>query len=193
MPLANRSSAPSPGQAGSAYIVTLLALVILTILVLTLTLVTQSEVAIGGTEKTTNRTLYAADSGLGFAPPKIVLGDTSTDTFILNRVVVGVPGPSQSNLADRVTANPPVCVGAVPANWSNAAKNKQKWWNTAYYASSKSERISWTGNVVPDTATPVQILSSKTIDEQLDVQPSPECDVRAFEKLSSTIVAPPPP
>ena len=54
-------------EAGSAYIITLLALVVLTILALTLALVTQTEVQVGANEKTANRTFYAADSGLGIA------------------------------------------------------------------------------------------------------------------------------
>jgi hypothetical protein len=194
MPLANRSSAPSSGQAGSAYIVTLLALVILTILVLTLTLVTQSEVAIGGTEKTTNRAFYAADSGLGFGPPKIVAGDTATDTFIFNRMVIGLPGPSQSNLADRVTVDPPVCVGKTYADWSQAEKKDIKFINAFYLLGSKSERIGWTGDIVPDDTTPVQILASKSIEEQLDLQPAPHCDVRAYQAfLNKSAIVPPTP
>ena len=60
---ANRS--PRPSETGSAYIVTLLALVVLTILALALAMVTQTEVQVGANEKTINRTFYAADSGLG--------------------------------------------------------------------------------------------------------------------------------
>lgn len=54
-------------SAGSAYLVTLLALVVLTIMALGLSRVTQSEVLIGSNERTIQRVFYAADSGISIA------------------------------------------------------------------------------------------------------------------------------
>jgi hypothetical protein len=58
---------PRRGEAGSAYIIALLVLVVLTIIGLGLTLVTQSEVQIGANERTANRSFYASDSGHSLA------------------------------------------------------------------------------------------------------------------------------
>jgi hypothetical protein len=61
------SSAPSPprtAEQGSAYIVTLLVLFVLTIVGLSLTLVTQTEMLVGSQDRTTQRIFYAADAGL---------------------------------------------------------------------------------------------------------------------------------
>jgi hypothetical protein len=63
----SRSGGRPAAQAGSAYVITLLALVLLTIVGLSLTLVTQTELQIGANEGTINRVFYAADSGISEA------------------------------------------------------------------------------------------------------------------------------
>ncbi len=55
-------------EQGSAYVVTLLALVVLTILALSLTLLTQSEMQIGTNERIVQRIFYAADAGVAVSP-----------------------------------------------------------------------------------------------------------------------------
>lgn len=54
-------------EAGSAYLATLLVLVVLTILGLSLAVITQTEVLIGGSEKQATRQLFAAGSGVELA------------------------------------------------------------------------------------------------------------------------------
>jgi len=54
-------------EAGSAYLAVLLVLVVLTILGLSLAVVTQTEVLIGGSEKQATRQLFAAGSGVELA------------------------------------------------------------------------------------------------------------------------------
>ena len=92
-------------EAGSAYVITLLALVVLTILALSLALVTQTEVQVGANEKTVNRTFYAADSGLNIWLAEFQISqDNNSRTVILNKVSVGAEGnPLTANVADRVT------------------------------------------------------------------------------------------
>lgn len=63
-------------QQGSAYIIALLALVVLTILGLSLSVVTQSELVIGANERVEKRTFYAADSGIDLSLARaLVNGD----------------------------------------------------------------------------------------------------------------------
>lgn len=79
--LARRHLAPG---GGSAYVVTLLALVVLTILALSLTLVTQSEMQIGTNERVVQRIFYAADSGIAATTARaLVTNDFSARTVIL--------------------------------------------------------------------------------------------------------------
>jgi hypothetical protein len=61
-------------QAGSAYIVSLLVLVVLTVLGLGLALITQTEMEIGANERTMQRLFYAADSGISQAVARTVTG-----------------------------------------------------------------------------------------------------------------------
>ena len=55
---------PPAAERGSAYLFALLALLVLTVVGLSLVVITQTESQIGGAEKTSNRTLYAAASAL---------------------------------------------------------------------------------------------------------------------------------
>ncbi len=65
-----------PREAGSAYIVALLALIVLTLVGLALALITQTEMQIGANERTIQRVLYHADSGIAAATAKaLVTGD----------------------------------------------------------------------------------------------------------------------
>ena len=56
-----------PSEAGSAYLATLLVLVVLTILGLSLAVITQTEVLIGGSEKQATRQLFSAQSAIAIA------------------------------------------------------------------------------------------------------------------------------
>ncbi|HVS02085.1 MAG TPA: pilus assembly PilX N-terminal domain-containing protein [Thermoanaerobaculia bacterium] len=51
-------------EAGSAYIIALLALVVLTIMALGIALITQTEMQVGANERTIQKVFYSADSGL---------------------------------------------------------------------------------------------------------------------------------
>ena len=89
------SRLPAPGgqrpslrsQAGSAYIISLLALIVLTMVGLTLTLVTQAEMQIGSNERTINRVFYAADSGLSESTARaLVNADHAANTLELGEI-----------------------------------------------------------------------------------------------------------
>jgi len=53
------------GERGTAFVLVLLALVVLTIFGVALTFITQSELLVGANERMANRAFYAADSGPG--------------------------------------------------------------------------------------------------------------------------------
>jgi hypothetical protein len=59
-------------EAGSAYIIALMALVVLTILGLGLALITQTEMQVGANDITMQRVLYAADSGVSRSTARTV-------------------------------------------------------------------------------------------------------------------------
>ena len=70
LPPAGRARRPAPRRSsrraarGSAYLVVLLALVVLTLLALAVSQIAQTEMAIGANEMTIQRVLYAADAGI---------------------------------------------------------------------------------------------------------------------------------
>lgn len=64
---------PRRGEAGSAYLVAILALVVLTIAGLSLALITQTETQIGANEKMVERAFYAADSGIAVSTARAML------------------------------------------------------------------------------------------------------------------------
>jgi Tfp pilus assembly protein PilX len=69
-------------QSGSAYVIALLALVVLTILGLALALVTQSELQLGGNERSITRTFYASDSGIAASVSRaLVAADFTGKTY----------------------------------------------------------------------------------------------------------------
>jgi Tfp pilus assembly protein PilX len=98
------------GERGSAFTVALLVLLVLTVAGLALTLITQTEVRIGSNERTTTRTLYAADSGIEFAVARNnALGaDTQDRVFNLNTTQQDNPavGTTATTFSDQVTVTP---------------------------------------------------------------------------------------
>jgi hypothetical protein len=60
-------------QAGSAYIIALLALVVLSIIGLGLALITQTEMQIGSNERTMQKVFYAADTGIQMATARAIV------------------------------------------------------------------------------------------------------------------------
>lgn len=69
------SPARRRAEEGSAYIITLLVLVVLTILGLTLVLLTQTEVQIAANQRVANRTIAAAETGLNTAMANMLVNN----------------------------------------------------------------------------------------------------------------------
>ncbi|MEA2600859.1 MAG: hypothetical protein QOF89_1851 [Acidobacteriota bacterium] len=157
-------------ESGSAYIVTLLALVVLTILALALAMVTQTEVQVGANEKTINRTFYAADSGLGVAAAEaLTSGKYNGLSVILNQKKLGIYGNTQ-NSADRVTISSFVPILLVRCNYCPANEAGQpKFWNVQHAVTATAERIAWSGSGAPPSDA--TLLGSKTLSAMFSFQP----------------------
>lgn len=137
---------PGRGEAGSAYIVTLLALVVLTVLALSLALITQTEVQVGANEKKVNRTFYAADSGLAIAAAEaLVSGRYTAATVILNHTRTG-----NANVADRVRISPLAPILTVRCDWCPANDDGvAEFWKVQHAVNATAERIAWDGSGPP--------------------------------------------
>jgi hypothetical protein len=166
-------------EAGSAYVITLLALVVLTILALALALVTQTEVQVGSNERTVSRMFYSADSGLGVAVAEALLVNNNPDspglpgprTVLLNRVSVGAGPALSTNVADRVTISAFVPIQYVRCDLCQSEEGKQKFWRVNHAVSATAERIAWTGSGAPTAAA--TLLGQKTLSGMFQFEPWP--------------------
>jgi len=72
-------------ESGSAYLISLLALVLLTMIGLSLTLITQTELQIGANEGQANKVFYAADSGISESTARALTNaDYQSKTLTMN-------------------------------------------------------------------------------------------------------------
>ncbi|HVT61044.1 MAG TPA: pilus assembly PilX N-terminal domain-containing protein [Thermoanaerobaculia bacterium] len=122
-----RQPRPAGGaEAGSAYIVALLVLVVMTIVGLALTLVTQTEVRIGANERTANRSFYAADSGLNVAvAANLPVPNPLPTVFKVNTTLQDTGSSPAATFSDQVTAQPLYAMSMSPSNLSQINQNSQ--------------------------------------------------------------------
>lgn len=106
----------TPPQAGSAYVAVLLVLLVLSTIAVSLVFVTATEMRIGANERTVQRTLSAAEAGIGVSLARmLVAGDHSEGSYALN----GDPGESADDparVATRVELGPLVPLLEAPCN-----------------------------------------------------------------------------
>ncbi len=152
---------------GSAYIIALMVLVVLSLLGLGLALVSQTELQIGSNELTTHRALYNAESGvaLGLARKMIVNSSTAeSDTELTYRLLFVIPEPRETldaagnpveinpttattHFGEAVEVSPMIRVQEVPCDLCNANTGTGVKLVSATYAMvSRSDRIVWTGD-----------------------------------------------
>lgn len=110
MNLGNRSPQLHEGadssESGSAYLAVLLVLVVLTILGLSLAVVTQTEVLIGGSEKQASRQLFSAGSGIQLATAsELVSHDSASHRMVIGQRTENILG-SDTVIGDVVCTSP---------------------------------------------------------------------------------------
>lgn len=106
-------------EQGSAFIVALLVLLVLTVLGLSLALITQSELQIGNNERTVNRVFYGADAGFAVAIAKTSVKEDYTYTKF--EFVDEAPNPFNLRTQVEVTPLVPISDGPCPMCEINAA------------------------------------------------------------------------
>ncbi len=143
-PCAIRSASANPscdrGETGSAYIVTLMVLFVLTIVGLSLTLVTQTEALIGSQDRITQRVFYSADAGLGVAVAKaLAFEDTS---FAYDVVFQG--------LTDRVEVSPFIPLDAQDCTGCELNQGPESYKRIPFAVNSVASRIGLDAGGNPD-------------------------------------------
>ena len=161
--------APRRGEAGSAYLLVLLALVVLTVLALTLAFVTQTELQIGAGERVTNRVFYSAESGISAATARAL----ATADYTAHVYTFSDPGSASAlGYKETVDVSPVLPILDSPCNLCEI--------NDAGTYSEKSFRKinhAVTATATRTAGTSTTVLGQKTLTAMIEVQPwkaSPE-------------------
>jgi hypothetical protein len=165
------------GERGSAFVVALLVLLVLTIAGLALTLMTQTEMRIGANERETNRTFYAADSGINVSTgrtlwlgasqqqiPPILLNTTQQDKNLSSAPPL--------TFADQVTVTPLWQLHTDAINKTSTNQNQQtKYVKATYLVNATATRVGQNG----PTASPyTQTMAQRVVAAMIAIQPSTE-------------------
>ena len=175
---------PLHREQGSAYVIALLVLVVLTLLGLSLALVSSTEQQVGFNERMIQRTFYAADSGIGLMAAKILVnndfragipGDEENGEYVLN----AGPGPlSGLGVRNRVTLSPAIPLVEAPCTLceiNNAGSYRENAFVRINVAvTTLGERVSTDGS---------QVLATNLIAANLDIQPRRASPPIAYEAL----------
>ena len=154
-----------PRQAGSAYILTLLALVILTIVGLSLSLITQTERQLGVNERITQRVFYAANSGTAAATARVLAQNNHESMqFLLNQGQAA----GGLNTAERITTSRFHPLLSSPCDFCEINQGSQ-FFDVHHAITASGERIGWTG--VGPPPEDLQPLARKTVAEMVSLQP----------------------
>lgn len=156
-------------EQGSAYVVTLLVLLVLSILGLSLALITRTERQVGANERTLNRTLYAADAGIGVAAAEaLTSGNYMAPPFLFNhRRVLG-----NLDVADQVTVTRFVVISYGPCNWCpmNEDAGNPPFQRYDHAINSTARRVIWNGTQ-PAPPAGARVQARKTLGEMLSFEP----------------------
>ncbi|HEV8628761.1 MAG TPA: PilX N-terminal domain-containing pilus assembly protein [Thermoanaerobaculia bacterium] len=161
-------------ESGSAYIIALLVLVVLSILGIALSLISQSEMQIGANELTSHRALYGADGGVNLAIARVLTVNSSVDNATITAVTpmaftipesrftynaAGDPVPytppdGSTHFAERVSVSPFVPIHEQSCDGCQAAIGDITLETVQHAVVATAQRITWNGNATP-TATQI--------------------------------------
>jgi Tfp pilus assembly protein PilX len=151
-------------QRGSAYLIALMALALLTILGIAVSLVTQTEILSASQERIIERTFYAAESGLEASTARALgEGDFGPVEHVASRSEL-----EQGNLMrvqERVRSSPFFCMGDAPCNLCSINQGAQ------YVRRNYMVAVNATRSAVGGDGTEVP-LGRKSLTAQVDVEPT---------------------
>jgi hypothetical protein len=154
----------SRGEEGSAYLVALLSLFILTIVGLNVSLVSQTEMQLGDNQRSAQRVFYAAEAGFGPAVSKAVL-DADYLPYELSMPEAG----NAFGLHNEVEVSAFFPILAAPCDLceiNNAgAYGTKQYFEVTHAVTARAKRI----GADPDAAG---AIAQKTISVMVDIQPS---------------------
>lgn len=150
-------------DAGSAYLVTLLVLVVLTMLALALTFATQTEMLVGSNERVIQRAFYAAESALHLGVAKTL---ENRDKCPFELQVQDVPDGKRGSLVEANLEVDTVYPVADPPCEYCQINDEYEYSSNAYYK--VNHALSVRGVLVGPNG---EVVARKAITDMIDVQP----------------------
>ena len=154
-------------QRGSAYLLTMMVLIVMTVVGLSLSLVTQTEMQLGATEKMIQETFYAADSGVAVGISRaLTRNEQDPFNYLMNRE----DREKNFHLINRINVSPFQAILNMPCNFCEINPNDNPYANVNHAVTAFSERLGWvgTGTDVPDDA---QVRARRSVSVMVELQP----------------------
>jgi len=168
------------GERGSAYLVVLLALVVLTIIGLSLVMVTQTEMQLGSNERTINRTFYAAESGMKFALARFgATQQVMPFTYIQNESSLG-----SQRIADLVQVSVFAPIAKTNAAYSSRNEDDSHYFDIENYVTATARRVGWQGAGMPPANA--KVLSQAQLGEMVRIPNGTQPQLTVLEDPSLT-------
>jgi hypothetical protein len=168
-------SQPTRSQSGSAYIVTVLVLLILTVMGLSLVFIAQTENIVGSQERTIQRVFYAADAGIHSVLIKLLKNAAPDDP--LNESLDFKDPVGAGVLMNRVTTIQPFPLHIGDCNLCSI-NSGQPLNRINFLLLARAERLAG-NNDVP--------IAVKQIEQMSDIQPLPFQGVRGTELVLESL------
>jgi hypothetical protein len=152
-------------ETGSAYITVLLALFALTILALAVAFVTETEMQLGNNERTLERVLTAADTGIQVATAKALVVPDNRPM----RLELADPGPRNDvSVQNEVDVTPLRPILVTPCNLCMINQGSE-FFKIDHAVTARVTRVVWSGTG-PRPATPTPV-ARETVSVMIDFQP----------------------
>lgn len=179
MSYTQRSSRTFRGERGSALILALMVMLILTFMGLTLLAFTETELQLGGNERIQSELFYAAESGTAIAKARVLDGAVHPTSFIIPTTTTttgsGLSSLTGFHLGYRVGLSRTVAIRFGPCDFCPANEDDVSWsFRVTYLVNSTSVRRDWrsadtdANAAVEDSA----VQAKKTIGVTFDIEPS---------------------
>ena len=177
-----RPSRRQQDERGSAFVVALLVLVVLTIVGLALTFMTQTEMRIGANEREANRTFYASDSGIQVSTASTLWTANTSQTLqiVLNTTLqdTGVSTAPPTTFYDQVVVTPLYAIHNQPCPFCQVNQNQQvKYSYTTHVVNVTTSRMGSNG---PAANPFTQVMAQKIVASMIGLQPSPEANAIVY-------------
>lgn len=170
-------------ERGSAFIVALLVLLVMTVAGLALTLMTQTEVRIGANEREANRTFYASDSGIHVSSARTLYAkNTQTLTVLLNTTQqdTGASSAPPLTFADQISVTPLYPLNTGPCFETSMNQNQP----TQYAA--VTHLVNATSLRAGQLGSTTQNMAQKLVGSMIELQPWPKADAIRYHPQTVT-------